>query len=89
VCLWLGENNVILSMVKQEHSNLNVPGMGAHQYHTSKSCMAYNVLQFPDKKTWLVDSEATLIGSIIHVKSDSTFHIKTWYPNTKYILQKP
>jgi hypothetical protein len=27
-----------------------------------------------------MDNEATLTGSIIRLKSDSTFHIKTWYP---------
>jgi hypothetical protein len=26
-----------------------------------------------------MDNEATLTGSIICLKSDSTFHIKTWY----------
>jgi hypothetical protein len=27
-----------------------------------------------------MDNEATLTGSIISLKLDSTFHIKTWYP---------
>jgi hypothetical protein len=26
-----------------------------------------------------MDNEATLIGSIIHLNSNSTFHIKIWY----------
>jgi hypothetical protein len=26
-----------------------------------------------------MDNESTLTGSIIHLKFDSTFHIKTWY----------
>jgi hypothetical protein len=27
-----------------------------------------------------MDNEATLTGSRIRLKSDSVFHIKTWYP---------
>jgi hypothetical protein len=61
--LWLGDNDVTFSMLKQEHYNIT-----------------HNVFQFPDEKTWSIDNEATLTGSIIYLKSDLAFHIKTWYP---------